>query len=499
MFCSQCGNKAIEGAVFCQKCGARLSVGDAGQQSDMPAIRDEAVYLQPDKLAVDHEATENLLDVTLTNAGVNVIYVIRMVRKLTGLRLKDCQKLVDNTPALLKKGVTQEEAKLIKETFMNAGATVIFTNQDGSCADIIVHCKACKAPLEDGSNTCKSCGRVFVSLSNKEADTVEVDIKDFLDSNVWEEIFEEFKKMPIARKMAIILCALASAGLAVLLLRVIFSSLILMIVAVTGGYYVYYYWGANYITKHKYLKRIRELHLPNRLSSQTLLEALSGKFNYPYFKGVRYGHNGECVIDGRYSAYAITIYDNDTAALSADFNVQDNMKRTVMLEGMAICSYLNKFFNPSSTDNVVKDIKALKSVERRRKTIGVVNTVASILIVAVFVLEYALPGSLQRITTPGAQVRGAYLTQYSETVTIEEAFHNFFTNEKWSTYESEGYSYVVFTGSCQFIGEQVDIRLTFKITGEQFRVDSLDINGQEQGDLMMYSLLSKVYEDYEEE
>lgn len=240
MFCSHCGNKAVEGAVFCQKCGARLSVDDAGQPSDIPAIHEEAVHLQPDMLAVDHEAAENLLDVTLTNTGVNIIYVIRMVRKLTGLRLKECQKLVDNTPALLKKGVTQAKAKSIKETLMNAGATVIFTNQDGSCADIIVHCKACKAPLEDGSNTCKSCGRVFVSLSKQEADTTEMDIKDFLHSNVWAEIFEEFKKMPIARKMVIILCALASVGLAVLLLRLIFSSLVLMIVAVTGGYYLYY-------------------------------------------------------------------------------------------------------------------------------------------------------------------------------------------------------------------------------------------------------------------
>lgn len=35
MFCSQCGIKVVEGAVFCQRCGARLPVDDDGQQSDI--------------------------------------------------------------------------------------------------------------------------------------------------------------------------------------------------------------------------------------------------------------------------------------------------------------------------------------------------------------------------------------------------------------------------------------------------------------------------------
>lgn len=61
---------------------------------------------------------------------------------------------------------------------------------------------------------------------------------------------------------------------------------------------------------------------------------------------------------------------------------------------------------------------------------------------------------------------------------------------------SYGYSYVVFTGSCEYMGERTDIKITFKITGENFVVDGLDINGGSQDNLILYAMLSAVYEDY---
>lgn len=54
----------------------------------------------------------------------------------------------------------------------------------------------------------------------------------------------------------------------------------------------------------------------------------------------------------------------------------------------------------------------------------------------------------------------------------------------------------MFTGTCEYLGERADARITFQITGEQFRVDHLDINGVEQNDLILYGLLSKIYESY---
>lgn len=100
------------------------------------------------------------------------------------------------------------------------------------------------------------------------------------------------------------------------------------------------------------------------------------------------------------------------------------------------------------------------------------------------------------LVQPGIEVRGSYLTHYSEDVTVEEAFDNFFDNPKWSTYQQDGYTYVVFTGSCEYLGERADARITFQITGEQFRVEQLDINGAEQSDLLLHAMLAKIYEKY---
>jgi len=122
--------------------------------------------------------------------------------------------------------------------------------------------------------------------------------------------------------------------------------------------------------------------------------------------------------------------------------------------------------------------------------------VGMVVIIGIAVFLVNNPDFVSNIFRPGANVRDSYLTRYSENVTIEDAFENFFENEKWSTYNEDGYSYVAFTGSCEFMGKTADVKIAFKVTGEHFVVDSLDLNGIRQSDLVLYGLLSKVYEGY---
>ena len=72
--------------------------------------------------AVAEEQTE--FDVILTNAGAGKINVIKAVRELTGLGLKEAKALVDGTPAPVKEGVSKEDADAIKAKLEEAGATV---------------------------------------------------------------------------------------------------------------------------------------------------------------------------------------------------------------------------------------------------------------------------------------------------------------------------------------------------------------------------------------
>jgi large subunit ribosomal protein L7/L12 len=63
-------------------------------------------------------------DVVLTQAGGQKIQVIKVVRAVTGLGLKEAKDLVDSAPKPVKEGVAQEEADQIKAQLEEAGATV---------------------------------------------------------------------------------------------------------------------------------------------------------------------------------------------------------------------------------------------------------------------------------------------------------------------------------------------------------------------------------------
>ena len=63
-------------------------------------------------------------DVVLTSAGAQKIQVIKVVRAVTGLGLKEAKDLVDSAPKPVKEGVNQEEADQIKSQLEEAGASV---------------------------------------------------------------------------------------------------------------------------------------------------------------------------------------------------------------------------------------------------------------------------------------------------------------------------------------------------------------------------------------
>ena len=70
------------------------------------------------------EAEKTEFDVVLANAGASKVGVIKAVREVTGLGLKEAKEVVDNAPKTLKEGVSKEEADQIKEKLEAAGASV---------------------------------------------------------------------------------------------------------------------------------------------------------------------------------------------------------------------------------------------------------------------------------------------------------------------------------------------------------------------------------------
>jgi large subunit ribosomal protein L7/L12 len=63
-------------------------------------------------------------DVVLTSAGASKLAVVKLVKELTGLGLKEAKDLVDGAPSPLKEGVSKDEAEALKKSLEEAGAEV---------------------------------------------------------------------------------------------------------------------------------------------------------------------------------------------------------------------------------------------------------------------------------------------------------------------------------------------------------------------------------------
>ncbi len=82
----------------------------------------EVMQVAGDAAAVEEEKSE--FDVVLTSFGEKKINVIKEVRAITGLGLKEAKDLVEAVPSAIKEGVSKEEAEELKKKLEDAGATV---------------------------------------------------------------------------------------------------------------------------------------------------------------------------------------------------------------------------------------------------------------------------------------------------------------------------------------------------------------------------------------
>ena len=78
----------------------------------------------PAAAAGAEEEEKSEFDVILTSAGANKMAVIKAVKDITGLGLKESKELVDNAPKPVKEAVSKADAEEIQKTLTEAGATV---------------------------------------------------------------------------------------------------------------------------------------------------------------------------------------------------------------------------------------------------------------------------------------------------------------------------------------------------------------------------------------
>ncbi|NDW09536.1 50S ribosomal protein L7/L12 [Dysgonomonas sp. 520] len=89
-----------------------------------PAAAAVAVAAGPAAGAAEAAEEKTAFDVILKAAGANKLAVVKAVKELTGLGLKEAKDIVDAAPSELKKGVTKDEADALKKQLEEAGAEI---------------------------------------------------------------------------------------------------------------------------------------------------------------------------------------------------------------------------------------------------------------------------------------------------------------------------------------------------------------------------------------
>jgi large subunit ribosomal protein L7/L12 len=111
------GLSLLDAAQLVMKLEERLGVSAAAAAPVMVAAGGAAAGAAPAEAQTE-------FTVVLKDVGAKKIEVIKAVREVTALGLKEAKDLVDGAPKNIKEGVTKEEAETIKKKFADAGATV---------------------------------------------------------------------------------------------------------------------------------------------------------------------------------------------------------------------------------------------------------------------------------------------------------------------------------------------------------------------------------------
>ena len=89
-----------------------------------PAAAAVAVAAGPAAAGGDAAEEKSSFDVVLKGAGANKLAIVKLVKELTGLGLKEAKDIVDAAPAPLKEGISKDEAEALKKSLEEAGAEV---------------------------------------------------------------------------------------------------------------------------------------------------------------------------------------------------------------------------------------------------------------------------------------------------------------------------------------------------------------------------------------
>lgn len=102
-------------------------------------------------------------------------------------------------------------------------------------------------------------------------------------------------------------------------------------------------------------------------------------------------------------------------------------------------------------------------------------------------VQYATIKKIKNIST-------SYLSQYSETITVGEAFNQFFSDPKWVSYKDGAQQMVDFKGGCTYNGDPVTMIITFVVNNDTFSVQEIKVEGEPLPEITYDEALRAIYE-----
>lgn len=299
------------------------------------------------------------------------------------------------------------------------------------------------------------------------------------------------------------------------------SPLVTPIVILLLLYLFWVFWFRHLLMVRKH-GMAQGIPLGQKITAEMLLEKLQAQLRYPDLKAINYDEEGDVIIIARHGNHALIIENNllfvqanlstskeefkqEAADVALTGDKRPNLfwimaeKKMIKRgryteEAECLRTYIWKLFDSQAPVNPYARYKAAKKFKSKSRVI------TAILVIALAVLIFRSADNAG-LTDQFASnnISASYLTQYSSTVTIGEAFNRFFGDPKWKPYNDGLQKYIDFQGSMMLDDERVTAIITFAVFDDSFQVNSVKINGEEQNALFQKQLFEAIYESYHED
>ena len=157
--------------------------------------------------------------------------------------------------------------------------------------------------------------------------------------------------------------------------------------------------------------------------------------------------------------------------------------------------YIAKFFIFYSKEtNKQKDSESKEQNFSKLNKRALLNGVGGIVLILLTIVSIYVFNRVSSDLSPDVnKIKYSYLTQYSSSENIGDAFERFFDGQEWSNYKEKGTTYVVFSGMCKYNNNRKYAMISFELLGEKFSVYDVKIDGSTLNRIQVNSFLEEVF------